>query len=637
MRKKISIFFVFLFSIANALYSQSSDVLVKDSKPEKYYKKAVEYFNKRDYPKAKEYFEKTLQFKPYYINSYLYLATIHYENGDNYNSENYYKKALAIDSTFNAEIYFSLATVLEKEDKLEESLFYYNKFVQNPSKNPGMIRKAKTKCSELEMRIKGMNDPVPFNPIPLNSSINTENSEYFPVLTGDNEKMIFTRRVNNQEDFFEASFKNGQWTDVIPVSELNSPHNEGANTITVDGKTMIYTICDRRKTYGSCDLFISKKQNGKWSQGKNLGTVINSGYWDSHPSLSNDGKSLYFSSDRPGGAGGKDIWISELSDNGIWSKPECLDTNINTTADDFTPFIHSDNQTLYFTSTGHQGLGSSDLFMSKKVNGKWTKAVNLGYPINTEDHEGGIFITLDGSTAYFCTDRYQKTDKNLDIYYFEMPEKIKPKPVSFVKGIVFDAETNELLDATIKISDNNKSLIINTVKTGKDSFLIALPAGVDYNFTVEKEHYLFHSERFVLPENLSKFSPYYVKIGLQRIASDTIKSKPVVLNNIFFEFNSSILDTLKSSFELRNLLKLLLENPDIKIRINGHTDNMGSVDYNMKLSESRAKAVYDFLIINKISGQRLSYSGFGESMPLASNDTEEGRQINRRTEFEIIK
>jgi outer membrane protein OmpA-like peptidoglycan-associated protein/tetratricopeptide (TPR) repeat protein len=637
MYKNISFSVLIVFFTLNALWSQNSEVQLKGTKPEKYYKKALEYFNKKNFPKAKDNFERTIQLKPDYIRPYLYLASIYYETFDYNNCEQYYKKALAIDSAFNVEIYFSLAIVLEKEKKFEESLFYYKKFLQNPSNNPGLIRKANSNARHIEFINRIIREPVAFNPIPLNSNINTSDNEYFPVLTGDNEKMIFTRRTGNQEDFYEADFINGQWTNVVPLSEINTPYNEGANTIAVDGNTMIFTICDRRRTYGSCDLFICKKQNGKWSEIKNLGAVINSEYWDSHPSLSHDGKILYFSSDRPGGNGGKDIWVSHLSEQGDWTKPECLDTSINTSADDFTPFIHADNQTLYFTSTGHQGLGSSDLFMSKKVNDKWSTAINLGYPINTEDHEGGIFITLDGKTAYFFTDRFEKTGKNLDIYYFDVPENIKPEPVSFVKGFVYDLLSGEILDAEINISDNNTSVLINTLKTDKDSFLIALPGGVDYNFTIQKENYIFHSERFVLPENLSRFKPFYVKIGLQKIATDTLRSQPVILNNIFFESNSSVLDTVKSVLELKNLLKLLQRNPGLCIRINGHSDDSGTEDYNMKLSESRAKAVYNYLIINKIQEKRISFKGFGETKPVTSNATEEGRQKNRRTEFEIVK
>ena len=637
MKGKIALVAVFFFFTANFVFSQSTDFPEKGSGAEKLYLKGVRYFNKKDFTKAGIYFEKTVQSFPDYINPYLYLASIKFEMSDFASSESYYKKALLIDSTYNAEIYYSLAVVLEKQGKYEEALVNFDNYIRTPPKNPGMLRKAKSACEVIRTKIKLKKDPLVFEPVPLNTGINTSASEYFPVLTGDNKTLIFTRRINNQEDFFESEYLNGNWTNVKSLNDINSPGNEGANTITVDGKTMIFTLCDRKRTYGGCDLFMCQKLNGKWSDIRNLGPMVNSEYWDSHPSLSHDGKTLYFSSNRPGGHGGSDIWVSRFNIEDSWTKPECLDTNINSSADDFTPFIHADNQTLYFTSTGHPGLGSSDLFMSKKVNEKWTRAVNLGYPINTEDHEGGIFITLDGKTAYFCTDRFQKTDKNLDIYYFEVPENIKPEPVSFIKGVIFDSNTNEIIDAEIKVYDNNSSLLVNSFKTGKDSFLIALHAGVDYNLTVSKENYFFHSERFIFPENFSALMPCYVKIGLQKISSDTLNLKPIILNNIFFESGSSLLDTVKSGAELKNLLALLIENPDLNIRINGHTDNQGTMEFNMKLSESRAEAVYNFLLMKNISGKRIDYKGFGESKPVSSNDTEEGRKNNRRTEFEIIK
>jgi outer membrane protein OmpA-like peptidoglycan-associated protein/tetratricopeptide (TPR) repeat protein len=618
------------------LSAQNKLDLPKTDKAVKLYKKGIENFNKKEYDKGKKIFTKIIEIEPDHIKSYFYLASIAYEENDFPVSEQYYQEALKFDSINQKEIFYSLAFVQQKQMKYDEALRNFEKYIQNPSKNPGLLRKAKTEAEKIRIKLKLQSKNIIFKPVPLNFEINSTDSEYFPVLTGDNQKLIFTRRTKGQEDFFEASFKNGNWSDIKPISEINTPENEGANTITVDGKVMIFTICDRNRTYGSCDLFITKKMNGKWSQIKNMGPALNSEFWDSHPCLSNDGKTLYFASDRPGGNGGKDIWMSKISDNGIWGKPICLDTNINTKYDDFTPFIHADNHTLYFTSIGHEGLGSSDLFMTKFSDGKWSKASNLGSPINTEEHEGGIFITLDGKTAYFCTDRFQAKNKNLDIYTFDVPENMRPDPVSFVKGFVFDATTKELLDAEISIYNNENSNLINTIKTSNDSFLIALPGGMDYNFTINKQAYVFHSERFLLPENKTDLNPYYLSIGLSKIEELSHKT-PIVLKNIFFEYNSSELDTIRSASELRNLIKFLKENPEIKIQINGHTDNQGSEEYNLILSEERAKAVYNYLVDKNITHSKLAFLGFGESRPIADNETEENRQLNRRTEFEILK
>ena len=637
MNKKFLIVVLLFILTVNILSSQKPDAAIKGTKAEKLYEKAITNFNKKDFDKASNYFKKTIQAAPGFIKPYLYLASISFERSDFQSSEVYYKKALFIDSLYTPDIYYSLAVVLEKQGMYEEALKHYERYISSQPKNPGMLRKAKTGSEKLKIRLKLQNQPVFFKPVPLGYEINTSESEYFPVLTGDNQKMIFTRRVLGKEDFFEADYKNGEWTNVKPISEINSPGNEGANTITIDGKTMIFTVCESRQRFGSCDLFITVKKDGKWTEIKNMGPVINSEYWDSHPSISHDGKTLYFASDRPGGIGGKDIWVSNIDDKVGWSKPECLDTNVNTRFDDFTPFIHADNNTLYFTSTGHEGMGSSDLFMSKKVNGNWTKAVNLGYPINTEDHEGGIFITLDGKTAYFCTDRFQTKVKNLDIYSFDIPLKIKPEPVSYVKGVVFDYETKEILNSEINIFDNINSNLVKTIINSQDSFLIALPGGIDYNFTVKKKGYIFHSERFLLPDNLPDLKPFNLKIALKKLGSGALDSNPFVLNNIFFDYNSSELDTIRSASELQNLISLLKDNPELNIRINGHTDNEGSDEYNSILSEKRAKSVYDHLIKKNINKIRLSFKGFGETTPVASNEDEYGRQLNRRTEFEIMK
>lgn len=635
MRKYIVLALFFILSGAK-LPAQNKMDFPKTEKAIKLYKNGIEKFNKKDYDKAKKYFSKIIEIEPSYIKSYFYLASIAYEENDFPVSEQYYLRALKLDSLNQPEIFYSLAIVQQKQLKYNDALRNFEKYIQNPSKNPGLLRKAKSEAEKIRNKIKLQYEDISFKPVPLNPEINSGESEYFPVLTGDNQKMIFTRRTKGQEDFFEATFKNGKWSDIKPISEINTPENEGANTITVDGKVMIFTICGRNRTYGSCDLFVSKKINGKWTQIKNMGPVINSEFWDSHPSLSNDGTTLYFASDRPGGYGGKDIWVSKISENGLWGKPTCLDTNINTKYDDFTPFIHADNHTLFFTSLGHEGLGNADLFMSKFSDGKWSKASNLGSPINTEEHDGGIFITLDGKTAYFCTDRFQEKNKNLDIYTFDVPEKMKPDPVSFVKGFVFDANTKALLDAEISIYNNENSNLISTFKTSNDSFLIALQGGIDYNFTINKKSYVFYSERFLIPENKTDLNPYYLSIGLRKI-EELYNKEPIVLKNIFFEFNSYELDTIRSSSELGNLLKLLIENPEIKIQINGHTDNQGSEEYNLLLSEARAKAVYNYLIDKKIAPTRLAFKGYGESRSIANNETEENRQLNRRTEFEILK
>ena len=606
-------------------------------KSKKIFKKGIKKFNKHDYISSIDYFNKVISREPDFIRPHLYKASAYYELNQFENSRKEYLKILEINQDYNNDIYYSLGLVTEKQKDFEKALEYYTKFLDNSMKKGKLESKAKTKVKNLPFIIIAVKNPVDFEPIALDKTINSNFSEYLPSLTGDNLEMIFTRRINRQEDLFYSKYHNGKWQESIPIKELNTRANEGVHTLSLDGKTLIFTVCARGKTFGNCDLFISKKINNHWSKPKNMGATINSPYWDSQPSISSDNKTLYFSSNRPGGIGGRDIWVSHLQKNHKWSKPICLDSTVNTRADEQTPFIHADNTTLYFTSAGHPGMGGTDLYYSELVNGKWSKAVNLGYPINTEFDEGALFVTLAGKSGYFSADRSSHDNKNIDIYYFEMPEKIKPKPVTYVKGIVFDKSTNVPIKANIKLANNNTGKFIQLIQTDLDSFLIALPIGIDYNFSIQKPGFVFYSDRFVLDTSSTINNPIILKIGLEKITDTTAKNKPspVVLNNVFFDINSPKINISKSKIELEKLYSLLEENKKIHIKISGHTDNTGTADYNKRLSLQRAKAVYDYLVSRGISTSRLEYAGYGETRPVASNDTPENRSKNRRVEFVI--
>ena len=625
----ISFSLTFVFSI-----NAQQDI---GKKAKKLYKKAINKFNKHEYLKALDYFDRVIKKEPGFIKPHLYKASAYYELKQYENSKQEYKKVLEIDSTYNNDIYYSLGLVSDKLKRYDEALNYYKIFLSNTKKKSKLESKAKIRIKNLPFIIKAVKNPVKFEPVALDKAINSENSEYLPSLTGDNKEMIFTRRSNRQEDLYRSKYIDGKWQDATPVEALNTRLNEGVHTLSSDGKTLIFTVCARGKTLGSCDLFISKKVNNHWSRPRNLGTTINSPYWDSQPSISSDSKTIYFSSNRPGGFGGRDIWVSHLQKNNHWSKPVCLDSTINTRADEQTPFIHADNTTLYFTSSGHPGMGGTDLYFSKLVNGKWSKATNLGYPINTEYDEGALFVSLDGKSGYFSADRNSKDNRNIDIYYFEMPEKIKPKPVTYVKGIVFNKSTNLPVRANIQLRDNNTGEFIQSIETDLDSFLIALPSGIDYNFSIQKDGFAFYSDRFVLDTSNSINNPIILSIGLTKITDikPKTKSTPIVLNNVFFDTNSSKINLSKSKTELDKLFSLLEKNKEIRIKISGHTDNTGTADYNKKLSLQRAKAVYDYLVSRGISTSRLEYAGYGETRPVTANDTPENRSKNRRVEFVI--
>ncbi|MBP6827582.1 MAG: OmpA family protein, partial [Saprospiraceae bacterium] len=348
-------------------------------------------------------------------------------------------------------------------------------------------------------------------------------------------------------------------------------------------------------------------------------------------------KTLIFASNRPGTLGSLDLWETVRQPGGKWSKVQNLGTGINTEGDEHTPFLHPDGQTLYFASNKLPGMGGNDVFVARRQpDGTWGNPQNLGYPINTKGEEGMLVVSLDGATAYFASNRAGGRG-GLDIYQFELPKNLRPQPVTYARARVKDAATGYPLVAKVEFIDLKTGLSHVSSYTKEDgSFLVCLPAGKDYALNVNKDKYLFYSENFNLTETATFEKPFSLNIDLQPLTIDPAAAgaKPVVLRNVFFETGSAELRP-ESSNELDRLAALLTEAPALKIQINGHTDNVGDVAANQKLSEARARAVYDYLVTKAIAAERLKFKGFGETKPVETNDTPEGRGRNRRTEFEV--
>ncbi|MCR6721310.1 MAG: OmpA family protein [Chitinophagaceae bacterium] len=477
-------------------------------------------------------------------------------------------------------------------------------------------------------------DNYVFNPVNAGSNINTSEPEYFPALTIDGKELVFTRALGKRnEDFFSSrKTESGEWEPAQPMKgSINTPMNEGAQTISQDGTWLVFTACNRRDGFGSCDLYISFLEENGWSEAINLGGSINSDQWESQPCLSPDKKELYFASRRPGGIGGSDIYVSRLQPNGKWGTPENLGPEINTPGDEQSPFIHADNQTLYFVSNHWPGYGDDDLFLSRKgPGGSWSKPENLGYPINTINKEATLFITADGKTAYYASDR-SDSKGSWDIYSFELREAIRPTPTLWVKGKVFDSKTRAGLPSTVELTDIANNKIVSQIQTDeRGNYLVTLPIGRDYAFNVNRKGYLFYSDNFMLSSNAAD-STYEKDIPLQPIEVNA----SFVLNNIFFDNNEYALKPTSTS-ELEKLVQLLKENPSLKIEISGHTDNVGKPADNMVLSNNRAKAVMNFLNSQGIALTRLIAKGYGETRPVSDNNTEAGRAKNRRTEVKVL-
>ena len=581
--------------------------------------------------------EEAVRIDSNFVDAYLSLGGM-YGAQKNYQSAiDNYEKAKKIDSVYCLDYNLPYSINLAGKGEFQKALDAVNVFLSignlnETSRKAGNYRK---KCYAFAVdfeKNRKIND-YRFEPLNLGDSINSEVSEYYPTITIDGKKLIFTRRVNNDnEDFYESDFEDGRWTKAKSLAgNINTNMNEGAQTISQDGQLLIFTGCNFPDGYGSCDLYASYLTRDGWSAPENLGSNINTEFWESAPSLSPDERDLYFTSNRPGGFGGNDLYVSHRMRNGHWSLPENLGPEINTVGDESAPFIHADNQSLYFTSNGHQGYGGDDLFVSRKQgNGKWSLPENLGYPINTIQNEGSLVIAADGKTAYYASDRSDSRG-GLDLYSFELRSDVRPAKTLWVKGQVFDKKTSRGLPSSVELTDLSTGELMSDVQTDETgNYLITLPTGKDYAFNVNRRGYLFFSENFSLTGKPAD-STYHINIPMQPIEANAM----VVLKNIFFDLNKYDLKP-QSRVELDQVIQLLKENATVKIEISGHTDNIGKPADNLKLSESRARAVVAYLISRGIGATRLSSRGLGETKPIADNSSEEGRAKNRRTELKVI-
>lgn len=636
--KRFFLFIVFCFSLQYT-FSQPYD-------PGKVNKKAVQLFDQAyeraqdgNYANALGLLLQAIKTDDKYVDAYLAIGNI-YGKMKNYKSSiEFYEKAFVIDSNYTLQDKLPYSVNLAGFGEFEKALAAVNDLLNKKApRNPVTLENAYKRKRSYEFAVDYAKNNTEknyvFAPVNMGDSINSAESEYFPCLTIDGKQLAFTRKLNgrNEDFFYSNKTPAGHWGTAKPMEgNVNTEQSEGAQNISQDGQWLVFTGCYRRDGFGGCDLYISYKTENGWSEAINLGGKINSDQWEAQPCLSPDKRELYFTSRRWGGYGGSDIYVCRMQPNGKWGEPENLGPGINTTADEQCPFIHADNQTLYFTSGFWPGYGDEDLFyVRRQPDGSWSKPVNLGYPINTIDREGTLFIDSDGKTAYYASDR-SDSKGGLDIYSFELRENVRPYKTLWVKGKVFDKKTNKNLSSAVELIDLSSKQFVTKVETNSEGeYLITLPVGKDYAFNINKKGYLFYSDNFLLKDKTPD-SIYEKNIGLQPIETNA----SIVLKNIFFDVNKFELKP-ESQAELDIMVQLLMENSSIKIEIGGHTDNVGKPSDNLILSNNRAKAVVNYLVSKNIPAQRLLAKGYGETKPITDNKTEEGKAQNRRTEMKVI-
>ncbi|MCZ4410177.1 OmpA family protein [Cryomorphaceae bacterium 1068] len=647
--KLFKLFVPALFLFAFHSNAQSQDYTTTDKKAIRSFENAMNAFDARNYDLALALIDEALERENGFIEAHLLSFEVCTEMRDYDCAKKSLRKAIAIDPEFYANAHFFLGALEMNDGEYEAAKQGFETFLSFDRISSEMAEKANAELLNCMFALDKIQNPVDFNPINLGENINSPFPEYYPTITADDRQLIYTRLINDpeayqgkNEDFYMA-FKDGEnWRASFPLGAINTTYNEGAPAISGDGRVLIYTACElfgeyggNRRGFGSCDLFMSERQGNTWSPPVNLGPDVNTSAWESQPSLSADGQTIYFVRGYPTASGNKeqDIHVAKRNADGTWGGAVKLPRTVNSRGKEESAHIHPDGKTLYFSSNGHIGMGGLDIFMSQKMdNGKWSEPVNLGYPINTHKDENSLLVSPNGEIAYFASSR-EGGFGNLDMYSFVLPKEVRPTPVTFAQGLVVDSDTKKPVEALLRLSDVSSQSLTSQLNSDAVSgeFLIALPAGKTYALSVTAEGYLLHSETFSLKENKGN-EPYALTVELKKIKEGTA----IVLQNIFFDLDKDQMK-IESLSELKELAGFLNTNPEVRIEISGHTDNQGAADYNEDLSLRRANAVKKYLVEREsIEADRLETKGYGALKPLVSNDTEEGKAKNRRTEFKVL-
>jgi outer membrane protein OmpA-like peptidoglycan-associated protein/Tol biopolymer transport system component len=474
----------------------------------------------------------------------------------------------------------------------------------------------------------------------LGENINTPYDEYAPIISADGSVMMFTSRrpilkedidlkMQGMENVYISEYNDMTWKWSKPQMLAETVNQKGKNNSAIalsnDGQRLLLYRGDP-----DGNIYESILEGETWSEPVKLPKPINSKKHESSASIAPDGRTIYFVSNRKGGEGGSDIWVCRQGING-WEKAENLGKAINTSENEEGVFIHPDGKTLYFSSKGHNSRGGYDIFKSVLENGKWTTAVSMGDSVNTPGDELFYCVTADGKTAYYSSARPGSVGKK-DIYEVYFKSKKSESSLTLLKGIVIDADSFDPVGADIEISDNEKNEVIAVVKSNSSSgkYLVSLPAGKNYGIAVKKKGYLFYSENYDIPASAA-YKQVYKTIPLQTFAV----GNKIALKNVFYDYGKATLRP-ESLTELNQIVKLMSVNTDVRIEIASHTDSQGSAERNMMLSKARSQSVADYLFAAGISKDQLVVRGYGETKPIASNDSEEGRQLNRRTEITIL-
>ncbi len=653
--RKLSAFFIALF-IGFSLFSQEDVKFITSNFPGQSQQVSIAkqqiknadilVFNEGNITDGLELYQKAYEFNPNNSELNFKIGFCYYNTTQKYDCLTYFEKAWTLNPKVDKRIDYYLGRGYHLNYQFDKAIKFYNQYtaIVKDKKQLDEIAKYITECRNGKDLLK---DTTKVEIINLGENVNSEYRDYGPMVTADGSKMYFTSRRKGTtgggiaadgmffEDIYETVKTESGWTKARSVgTPLNTKLHDAVVGLSPDGQ-QLFIYLDQN----GGDIYVSELKGSRWSKPANVEGNVNSKYHESKACISFDNKTLYFISDNPDlSIGGRDILFSYLDHNGNWSPPSNIGPVVNTPYDEVDIFLHPDGRTMYFSSMGHNTMGGYDIFKTtKNADGQWTTPVNLGYPINTPLDDAFFVTTASGKTAYYASVRPEGSGLH-DIYELRFPVDEVAKTVeqrvlvTLVKGTVRDAITTYPLEAKIEIIDNTADEIVATFTTNSQTggYIFNLPSGKNYGINVSKDGYLFHSENFNIADT-ADYQEVVIDIDLQKIEVGTT----VVLKNIFFDYDKATLRP-ESFAELNRVVGILVKQPKLKIEISGHTDNKGGMDYNKQLSKARAKTVVDYLIEKGIATERLTFEGYAFEKPIATNDTDEGRQLNRRVEFKVM-
>ncbi len=638
MRRLIILFIInVLLLIGFNLYGQTSAP----------YRDALRYVNQGDYKNAVTSFQNALNLNPKHADAWYYLGLTYGRLEMHQEAVFSFKNLENVNPNYDPSFYKETVDAMLKLGQFDEAKTYVNKyrsFVQKGAKHTDKQHWASNrieyinKSPALRTGPKNTSDPVVVGPV------NSVSNDYMPQVNPTGTRLYFTSvrqgGIDNTdlglpnnwgEDVYFAELDSTGWNaPVLMPAPINSRGADFGSAFTGDGQTMVYVRCEDPQGVGSCDLYITTLEGTTWSEPVNMGNIVNSESWESQPTINSDGNRIIFASTRSGGYGGADLYMVEKNHLGDWGIPQNLGSIVNTPLGDNSPYLAADGKTLYFASQGHPGFGGTDIFYSVFENGKWSRPLNIGTPVNSEGDDTNFTISASG-LAYFASSRLD--EDNFEIFQVELPDHLKPKPTIVIQGIVSNSKTEEPLGTLVIIEDINTGELIAVNKSNETSgeYLIVLPAGRNYSVSANQQGFFFYSTSFDIPKDTS-----YQEITLDIALEPIEKGTKVVLNNIFFEVGKAELKPI-SYVELNKAVDLMKDNGTMVIEVGGHTDDRGSDDANQRLSAARAQSVVDYMKLAGIEAERLIAKGYGESQPIADNATADGRAANRRTEFVIVE